>query len=758
MAASKKRVTKAARESFNPAKAVAEVDASRAQLVKTTVQTFSPREDSNAAQYPDEAERHFTGVGAIEPGYSPYVLLTLLEHSNSLRQCVDSYVTNIDAFGHRFEPIIDLNAADADDRVKAYLFERAAEAHPDVIDDPQRQLPEPTVDEIDACKKELRERMRAELHQVEQFFEYACLDISFVTLRRRTRQDLESLGNAYWECIRTEAGRLAGFEYVPGFTVRHMPADHYPTEVEVRVKKNEFQYATVKVRRYFRRFVQCFESRIIFFKEFGDPRLVSARTGQIFRTEKEWLDHLSRNRDDRLATEMLHFRVHTAKSSYGIPRWVGTLLSVLGSRQAEEVNHAYFENKSVPPLALLVSGGRVSDETITRIRDFIENEVKGKQNFHKLLVLEAESGGGGGAGGFDQGRLKMDLKPLTAAQHNDALFQNYDERNIDKVGMAFRLPRMLRGDIRDFNRATAQAALEFAETQVFAPERDEFDFLINRHILPQLGVRFWRFKSNAASTQNPNDLAEIAKVLGEAGYLTPAEGRDLAERILNRQLQKINAPWVKQPIQLTLQGIAPPGDLAAPNLVSPQQAASGNAGAPLGGAAMADANGPVIPTAPADAGSSGGDVNITGTDAASVVTVNEARASMGLGPLKTADGQDDPDGHLTIAEFKAKRQAFGQTTGQAEAGGGTAAGLANVPGLGKGDMSTGDLAQGGLALPAQGGRRRREDEEKSLLPLAAQLLALRRATLEAEVLESQEAFKRMTASEEELAKDDDAAE
>ncbi len=45
------------------------------------------------------------------------------------------------------------------------------------------------------------------------------------------------------------------------------------------------------------------------------------------------------------------------------------------------------------------------------------------------------------------------------------------------------------------------------------------------------------------------------------------------------------------------------------------------------------------------------------TDIASVVTVNEARQSQGLPPLVGQDGQRDPDGLLTVAEFRAKRDA-----------------------------------------------------------------------------------------------------
>jgi capsid portal protein len=117
----------------------------------------------------------------------------------------------------------------------------------------------------------------------------------------------------------------------------------------------------------------------------------------------------------------------------------------------------------VPPLALLVSGGKLSDASIPRLERFIEENLKGKENFHKILILEAEGGGGSG----ETARAKIELHPLTDAQQQDALFQVYDERNIDKVGTAFRLPRLIRGESKDFNRSTAESALRFAEDQVF---------------------------------------------------------------------------------------------------------------------------------------------------------------------------------------------------------------------------------------------------------------------------------------------------
>jgi PBSX family phage portal protein len=384
--------------------------------------------------------------------------------------------------------------------------------------------------------------------------------------------------------LRNGAGEIVQFVYVPGFTVRLLPLDPELVEIDHKVKISDLSFDTVKVRCRFRRYVQVFEAETVFFKEFGDPRILSRRSGRVFRSVDELL---AADPTDGPATELLHFRVHNPRSNYGVPRWIGNLLAVLGSRQAEEVNYLYFQNKSVPPLAILVSGGRLSAQSIPRIESFIEEHIKGKRNFHKVLILEAEPAGGGG-NIEHTGRLRIELRPLTAAQHNDALFQNYDIANQDKVGQSFRLPRLLRGNMQDFNRATADSALMFAEMQVFQPEREEFDFVVNRKVLADMGIRFWRFVSKSPVNRDPATMADIIRGLVNANVLTPEEARQLAGEVFNRELRKISAPWVKQPVPLTLAGVpigreeqSPlvgpelPSDEPAPGSLVPPKAAKG---------------------------------------------------------------------------------------------------------------------------------------------------------------------------------------
>ncbi len=503
---------------------------------------------------PDQASRPggevgavFASLGALEPPYDPEALCLLFEHSNSLRQNVDAYATNIDGFGHRLEPAIDFDADDADRRVGECIYLERLAARDRGELPPDAEL-EPTPDEIGERRSELVQLARTERARLASFFEFCSFDHSFVELRRRTRQDLEVTGNAYWEVLRNASGEVARLVYVPSYTMRLLPLDAKPVPVEESVRISPVTVERVTTRQRMRRFLQVQYTQRTFFKAFGDPRFVSRTTGEAFST----LDELrARDPADGPATEILHFAIPSPRSPYGIPRWVGGLLAVMGSRSMEEVNYLYFENKSVPPLALLVSGGKLSEASVPRIERFIEENLKGKNNFHKVLILEAE----GATNANDAARARIELRPLTDAQQHDALFQSYDERNIDKVGSAFRLPRLLRGDSRDFNRAVADAQLRFAEDQVFQPERDEFDFIVNRKLLADMGIRFWRFRSQTPVTRDPERMTNMVEKLVRVGVLTPEEGRALASDIFNREFAKLSADWTKRPITLTLAGI-----------------------------------------------------------------------------------------------------------------------------------------------------------------------------------------------------------
>lgn len=529
------------------------------------------RMESNAADV-DDAKGIFRDAGVIDPPYDLLELAELYEKSGILRPNVESYANNIDGNSHHYKPVVNVDSDDAHERIfDALYLERvlAKEAG-----EPISKL-DPTEKEVEDKLIEIGRTMRVEKSRLDCFFESCTVDESFVSLRRRTRTTLESTGNAYWEVIRRERTRkVSQFVFLPVHTMRLLPLGTDRVEVDLPIRTTPITISTEKVKRRFRRFIQVIDRRTTWFKEFGDPRIMSANTGKFF-SSPEALKAAEPTATE--ATEVYHFKLHSSLSVYGVPRWIGNLFGVAGSIKADEVNYLYFDNKAVPPLALLVSGGTVTEQSVERIEDYIEENLKGSANFHKILVIEGESAPSQD-GTQNTGKLKLELKPLTSAQLSDGIFQKYDERNMDKAGMAYRLPRLLRGDVRDFNRSTADAALEFTESQVFSQERNDFDRMIDRMVLWSLGITLWSFQSNSVSISDPKVMAEVIAKLTEANVLVPADARELAgELVFNRDLRKIDADWAYQPVMLTQVGVPADAKLDGeiPVAAQPEGAAGG---------------------------------------------------------------------------------------------------------------------------------------------------------------------------------------
>lgn len=562
-------------------------------------------EQSNVADPTQANQGIWGGTGAIEPPLDPRELTALLEMSGSLRTSIDAYANNIDGNGHEFEPIVDLDDADTVELIRQALFEEKLDDALSATDDPQSAAkrlmdkimrvtrvvakentpegntapaPEDEVDiegldievtdaEVEAKIEELRRAMIREFEQATTFFDWCCVTQSFPKLRVITRQDIETLGNGYWEIIRNALLVPVQLTYIPGFTVRLMPADNDPTPVEIEIPRTLLRVDREIVNHKFRRYVQVqvtteTASNIrgnnrVFFKEFGDPRCVSSKSGRYY-DDIEALEKAENGVAP--ATELLHFKVHSPRSPYGVPRWVSELLAVLGNRHAEEINLAYFENKSIPPMAILVSGGRLAALEVDRIKDFIKNEIRGKRNFHKIMVLQAEPFENA-VTGQNSGTVKIEIKPLQQMQQSDGLFMDYQDKNADKIGGVFRVPRLLRGDVRDFNRATADASLAFAEKQVFSPLRRDFDWTMNRFIMPAIGVRLWKFVSKGPDTTDIAELSEMLNKAADSGYLSIKELRELAGRVFSRKFgliedADIDEKLTKVPLEFLRIGLA----------------------------------------------------------------------------------------------------------------------------------------------------------------------------------------------------------
>lgn len=453
---------------------------------------------------PEDPFAKLYAKGVLAPPYDLYKLSIMPEHSSILPQCIDAYETNIDGVGYMFDP--------------------APWTKPDE-------------------NGEYPEEVQAELQALQEWFEYCHPEESFISIRRKTRRDLESTGNGYWELLRNAKGELVGIEHIEAYTMRLTSLDRDPVEIRIPiVRKGEIQ--EVLYRKRFRRFVQVRDGLEVWFKEFGDPRRIDARTGEVIEEGKAEPSGFIP------ATEVLHFRIYSPHTPYGVPRWIGTLPAVLGGRDAEEVNQALFDNNAIPPLVVIVEGGKLSRGSERVLKNFLQAN-KGKEMFHRILILEAEAPLAG-----EGAESKIKIQPLVEAQQKDALFLRYDTSSRAKVRSSFRLPPLYVGETEDYTRATAEASRLVAEQQVFGPLRDEFDFLINRRLLPALGVRYWRFKSLAPTVDEAESMADMLKIFVSAG-MTVREARRYMEEILNKPLpDPEGADWLDEPLQVYLAKLA----------------------------------------------------------------------------------------------------------------------------------------------------------------------------------------------------------
>lgn len=545
-----------------------------AAIIKSRIYGPDGAAPSNIAPMPEEQFGAFSTSGGLIPPYDPGTMCLIVENCFPLGPCIEAYVTNIEAFGHRLEPVIDLTAPSANDQIEDVILLEKTNDDPTT---PQGV----TADEVQERRAYIERKARIERLQIELFFQHCSgLAGGFIELRKLTRRDLETTGNAYWEVICNRIGDVTQVTHVPSVSVRLLREDTFFTTVEMPQRVSAISYRMVKMRVKFRRFVQLVNGvETVYFKEFGDPRTVSARTGSPYAS----LDELHRVEGPNAvaATEMKHFSIPSPRSVYGIPRWINAMIAALGSRASEDVNYDYFNHNAIPPFVFMVSGASLAKDAITRLEQYLADKVRAAaagKRFWKPMIIEAEPS----ANTPVAGRIRIEIKPLTGDLPQDGLFQTYQKNCAERVGQTFRLPRMLRGDSGEINRSVAEASLLTTEMQVFSPERATIDNWVNDVLFPRMQVNFWRFASNAPKMTDPSMLTEIVAKLVNADMLNINEGRAVAADILNKPFDALPYAWAKQPMKLTMAAmqaqapidmttapvVAPPSDGVPPVIAS----------------------------------------------------------------------------------------------------------------------------------------------------------------------------------------------
>lgn len=343
----------------------------------------------------------------------------------------------------------------------------------------------------------------------------------------------EIYGIAYLEVIRNLAGDVVQVEFIkdtPYIKKTRALMPYISTAYYYRGQQVERKKRYCKYR-------QEIAGKVVYFKEFGDPRVMDNRSGK-YIPEGEILEL------EYQANEIMEFAIGT--EPYGEVRWIGQVLGVDGSRKAENLNNNYFENGRHTPLMIMIEGGTLTDESFDKLQGYMDG-IKGENGQHAFIILETESSDG--RADFDQDdKPKITVKDLASVLQKDELFQEYLNNNRRKVQSAFQLPDLYVGYTTDFNRATAQTAQEVTEKQVFQPERKSLAWAINNRLLNDYQFKYVEAYFLEPNISNPDDLFKLLTVCNTAGGLTPDKAKQIIYEAFGEVAEDYPEDWGKMPL------------------------------------------------------------------------------------------------------------------------------------------------------------------------------------------------------------------
>lgn len=426
------------------------------------------------------------------------VLMRMPNDNSILRQCIEAMVINTEGHGHRLEYI----GPEGEEKSDAALVEKEA---------------------------------------IEDFLDSLHPELSLTEIRKRVRWDIETMGFGFIEVIRDKTGLPTGISHVPAHTMRVTNVDMELVEVPVEGKR--FGKPAAKTKRRFRRYVQLIGTEKVWFKEYGDPRLIDPRTGKAPDAKNGPMSH------EDSATEIVMLKQYVPGQLYGTPRWLNNLVAIQGSRQAELTNLDYFKENAIPALAVLVSGGFLHDETMRAIEEHV-TAARGRAAQNRVLVLEVQGDEKAASKDGAIPQPRVDVKPLAGERPQDGMFLAYDKAQTDKVRSSFRLPPIFTGHAQDYSHASAKSSYEVAEGQVFGPERGTQDEFVNRSLLRPYGVQFWEVRSNPPRISDPEEIIKAVEAFEAVGALTPNVAIGLANEQFGLDIEEISEDWGNFPFAI----------------------------------------------------------------------------------------------------------------------------------------------------------------------------------------------------------------
>ena len=482
-------------------------DSDSRKVVHIGANTISSRKRADTSRQTPDKDAFSSApnsIAIISTPYSLQFLTQVAQESSILGQCIDAMVVNTTSNGFSIVPV-----------------------------DSTKTLEDVNSDEVDTLSS---------------YIQYANSNQSLTTINELIKSDYETYGYSFREIIRSRNGKVSAIRHAPAYNIRILTESEGYVEVIKTIERGG-RRTTMREYVLFRRFIQELSSISsnnlslgkgggrVYFKEFGDPRRMDYRNGN-YETDKNKI------KTEYLATEILHEK-QISPDAYGIPKWVAALPAILGTRESEEVNLDYFENNTIPPAILTVSGGRLTQNSFSALQTLLSEPGKGKERAHQMMLIEAISESNGLE---ESGNVDIRLEKLTDARQSDGLFDEYEKSAQNKLRSIFRLPPIVIGGDSG-NYANANTSLHVAETQVFQPDRKNHDNFWNMNLINHpngLNLKTVKLQSLSMSVTESSEVIKSVASLNTAGAITPRKATKISRDLLGIELP--NYPEVGEPM------------------------------------------------------------------------------------------------------------------------------------------------------------------------------------------------------------------
>ena len=205
--------------------------------------------------------------------------------------------------------------------------------------------------------------------------------------------------------------------------------------------------------------------------------------------------------------EILQFhRVAANDSYYGVPEIISAIRDYVAARYIREMNNNFFDNNTIPPLLVTVTGENLGEDDVKNIKNAIMRN-RGKQAFHKAVYLELPMG------------AELKIEPLTQFIANEASFLNYLDHTSSSIHKCLRVPRSMTGIVSGAGAAVEEADRRFIESVVM-PDQNLIEYRMNLMFKKYAGITDWVINLKVLTLEDAKQQAEIDDIYMRRGART----------------------------------------------------------------------------------------------------------------------------------------------------------------------------------------------------------------------------------------------